>query len=152
MHRTDDDDVYVRICCYNIFTERLWGPNRMMRPCIEKIFLLNFGSRLSPWSNRFKATETKTISCENSWRNLLFCLYIERVRKRNETDSIPDIFLDVLTPASRIHKYNTRFVSKLNYFRPRVSNNLAKVSFKFSAFGLKCLPGDKFKKNGSPIF
>lgn len=85
----------------------------------------------------------------------IFCsayIHRKRVRKRNETDSIPDIFLDVLTPASRIHKYNTRFVSKLNYFRPRVSNNLAKVSFKFSAFGLKCLPGDKFKKNGSPIF
>ena len=24
---------------------------------------------------------------------------------RNETDSIPDIFLDVLTPASRIHNH-----------------------------------------------
>ena len=42
---------------------------------------------------------------------------------RNETDSIPDIFLDVLTPASRIHNHNTRFVSNLNYFRPRVSTN-----------------------------
>ena len=52
---------------------------------------------------------------------------------RNETDSIPDIFLDVLTPASRIHNHNTRFVSNLNYFRPRVSTNLGKTSFKFSA-------------------
>ena len=53
---------------------------------------------------------------------------------RNElTDSIPDIFLDVLTPASRIHNYNTRFVSKLSYFKPRVSTNLGKMSFKFSA-------------------
>ena len=50
---------------------------------------------------------------------------------RNETDSIPDIFLDVLTPASRIHNHNTRFVSNLNYFRPRVSTNLGKTSFKF---------------------
>ena len=120
---------------------------------LKRFFLLNFGSRLSPWSNRFKATETKTISCENSWRNLLFCLYIERESEREMKQiASPNIFLDVLTPASGIHKYNTRFVSKLNYFRPRVSNNLAKVSFKFSAFGLKCLPGDKFKKNGSPIF
>ena len=39
---------------------------------------------------------------------------------RNETDSIPEIFLDVLTPALRIHNHNTRFVSNLNYFRPRV--------------------------------
>ena len=49
---------------------------------------------------------------------------------RNETDSIPDIFLCVLTPASRIHDHNTRFVSNLNYFRPRVSANLGKTSFK----------------------
>ena len=68
---------------------------------------------------------------------------------RNETDSIPDIFLDVLTPASRIHNHNTRFVSNLNYFRPRVS-----TSFKFSAPKIwetvppcvKSLPYHKFKK------
>ena len=52
---------------------------------------------------------------------------------RNETDSIPDIFLYVLTPASRIHNHNTRFVSSLNYFRSRVSTNLGKTSYKFSA-------------------
>ena len=52
---------------------------------------------------------------------------------RNETDNIPDIFLDVLTPASHIHNHNTRFVSNVNSFRPRVSTNLGKTSFKFSA-------------------
>ena len=75
-------------------------------------------------------------------------------RMRNETDSIPDIFLAVLTPASRIHNHNTRFVSNLNYFRLRVSTNLGKTSFKFSVPkiwqtvppGLKCLPYHKFKK------
>ena len=58
------------------------------------------------------------------------------------------------TPASRIHNHNTRFVSNLSYFRPRVSTNLGKTSFKFSApkvwetvpLGLKCLPYHKFKK------
>ena len=35
---------------------------------------------------------------------------------RNETASFPDIFLDVLSPASRIQNHNTRFVSDLNYF------------------------------------
>ena len=83
---------------------------------------------------------------------LKICCLIHRMR--NETDSIPDIFLDVLTPASRIHNNNTRFVSNLNYFRPRVSTNLGKTSFKFSAPkiwetvppGLKCLPYHKFKK------
>ena len=73
---------------------------------------------------------------------------------RNETDSIPDIFVDVLTPSSGIRNYNTRFVRKLNYFRLRGSTNLGKMSFKFSAPkiwetvppGLKCLPYHKFKK------
>ena len=73
---------------------------------------------------------------------------------RNENGSIPDIFLDVLTPASRRHNHNTRFVSNLKYFRPRVSTNLGKTSFKFSApkitetvkSGLMCLPYHKFKK------
>ena len=49
----------------------------------------------------------------------IYCCFTHRMR--NETDSIPDIFLDVLTPVSRIHNHNTRFVSNLNYFRPRVS-------------------------------
>ena len=60
----------------------------------------------------------------------------------------------VLIPASRIQNHNKRFVSNLNYFRPRVSTNLGKTSFKFSAPkiwetvppGLKCLPYHKFKK------
>ena len=52
---------------------------------------------------------------------------------RNETDSIPDKFLDLLTPASRILNHNTRLVSNLNYFRPRVSTNLGRTPFKFSA-------------------
>ena len=50
--------------------------------------------------------------------------------------------------------FNTRFVSNLNYFRPRVSTTLGKTSFKFSAPriwetvppGLKCLPYHKFEK------
>ncbi|CAH3173963.1 unnamed protein product [Porites lobata] len=83
---------------------------------------------------------------------LKICCFIHRMR--NETESIPDIFLDVLTPASRVHNHNTRFFSNLNYFRPRVSTNLGKTSFKFSAPkiwatvppGLKCLPYHKFKK------
>ena len=36
---------------------------------------------------------------------------------KNETDSIPDIFLDVLTPALCIHNHNTRFISNLNQGR-----------------------------------
>ena len=93
-------------------------------------FVLNFGFRLSLQSNRFRAT--KTISCENNRRNEKWNWLQHRVYTINDT----------------------RFVSKLNYLRPRVSTNLGKMSFKFSApkiwetvpFGLKCLPHHKFKK------
>ena len=47
---------------------------------------------------------------------LKICCLIHRMR--NETDSISDICLDVLTPASRIHNHNTRFVSNVNSSRP----------------------------------
>ena len=77
---------------------------------------------------------------------------------RNETDRIPDIFLDVLTPASRIH--NTRFVTNLNYFRPRVSTNLGKTSLNSplrKSGRLYRLVSSvchviSLRKNGSPVF
>ena len=109
--------------------------------------------------NRFLRTiffmhpfQTLTTLKLDNIHKLKICWIIRRIR--NEIDSIPDIFLDVLTPASRIHNYKTRFVSKLNYFRSRVSTNLRKMSFKFSApkiweilpLGLKGLPYYKFKK------
>ena len=122
---------------------------------LKRFFLLNFGSRLSPWSNRFKATETKTISCENRWRNLLFCLYIERESEREMKQIASQISSLMSWPQ---HREYTSIIQDLsvNWIilgqEYPTTYNLAKVSFKFSAFGLKCLPGDKFKKNGSPIF
>lgn len=51
-----------------------------------------------------------------------FVLFI--YRKKNEIDSILVIFFNVLILVLCIYKYNIRFVSKLNYFRLRVFNNL----------------------------
>ena len=114
--------------------------------CLRTIFFVHPRESAAPC---FKLLTILKLDNIYKWK---ICCFIHRMR--NETDSIPDIFLDVLTPASRIHTHNTRFVSKLNYFRPRVSTNLGKKSFKFSAPkiwetvppGLKCLPYQKFKK------
>ena len=72
---------------------------------------------------------------------------------RNETDSIPDIFLDVLTPASRIHNHNTRFVSNLNYFRPRVRRPSILRSKNLEDCTVWCVCHIiSLRKNGSPTF
>lgn len=71
-----------------------------------------------------------------------------------KSDSIPDIFLDILTPASEKHNYNTRFATNNNFFRPRVSTNMGKSSFIFSASKiwetvptyLKYMPYNNFKR------
>ena len=114
--------------------------------CLRTIFFVHPRESADPY---FKLLTI--LKLDNIYK-LKICCFIHRMR--NETDSIPDIFLDVLTPASRIHNHNTRFVSNLNYFRRRVSTNLGKTSFKLSAPkiwetvppGLKCLPYRKFKK------
>lgn len=54
-----------------------------------------------------------------------FVLFI--YRKKNEIDSILFIFFNVLILVLCIYKYIIRFVSKLNYFRLRVFNNLVIV-------------------------
>ena len=89
---------------------------------------------------------------------LKICCFIHRMR--NETDRIPDIFLDVLAPASRIHNHNTRFVSNLNYFRPRVSTNLIRrplnsplqKSGRLYRLVSSVCHIISLRKNGSPVF
>ena len=74
---------------------------------------------------------------------------------RNETDNIPDIFLDVLTPASHIHNHNTRFVSNVNSFRPRVrrpSNSPLQKSGRLYRLVSSVCHIISLRKNGSPTF
>ena len=47
---------------------------------------------------------------------------------------LPVIISDILTPTSIIHRYNTRFASKFNHFRVRISTISGKSSFKFAGF------------------
>ena len=41
----------------------------------------------------------------------------------NITAGVPMIFKGTLTLASEVHGYNNRFVSNLNFYRPRIRNN-----------------------------
>ena len=58
------------------------------------------------------------------------CCLIHKIM--NKADSIPDIISDILTLASRIHRYNTRFAGKFNLFRVQISTNSGKSSFNFA--------------------
>jgi len=49
----------------------------------------------------------------------------------NNVTNVPMIFKGTLTPASEVHRYNTRFVSNLNFHRPRISNNYGAATFAF---------------------
>lgn len=60
----------------------------------------------------------------------------------NETDRIPDVFLDILSSLSDIYNYNTSKVAWTNFFRPRITTNLGKLDvsliFLFQRFGKLC--------------
>ena len=92
--------------------------------CLRSIFFAHSRESVGPYYKLLEILKLESIyalkiSCftHNIWNN---------------TDSIPDVFSNVLTPVSNIHKYNTRFANNLNFFRPRVSTNVGKSSFKFS--------------------
>ena len=72
---------------------------------------------------------------------------------KTRTGSIPDVFSDILTPVNHVHSYNTRFANNLNFFRPRVSTNMGKSTYRFSSpkiwesipLRIKSLPYNTFK-------
>ena len=69
---------------------------------------------------------------------------------RNENGSIPDIFLDVLTPASRRHNHNTRFVST-NVGKTPFNSPLQNSGRLYRLVSSVCHI-ISLRKNGSPIF
>ena len=57
--------------------------------------------------------------------------------------NFPAIFSRTLTLASEVHSYNTRFVTSLNFYRPRVNNNYGAATFSFVASKLwETIPSD----------
>ena len=92
--------------------------------CLRSIFFAHARERAEPYYKLLGI-----LKLDNIYKFRISCL-LHKIR--NETDSIPDAFSDVLTPASNVHKYNTRFAGNLNFFMPRVSTNMGKSTYRFS--------------------
>ena len=73
--------------------------------------------------------------------NLLGILTLENIYKFkvalftrkiiNNTTNVPNIFKGTLTLASEVNSYNTRFVSNVNFHRPRIMNNYRAATLAF---------------------
>ena len=50
----------------------------------------------------------------------------------NNTTNNPNVFEGTLTLACEVRSYNTRFVSNLNFHRPRILNNYGAATFAFA--------------------
>ena len=79
----------------------------------------------------------------NPYYNLLGILKLENIYRlkvslftyklKNDKSNTPAVLLNILTPASEIHSYNTRYVANQNFFKPSVRTNYGRSTFKFSA-------------------
>ena len=66
---------------------------------------------------------------------------------KNDPTNIPAIFSGTLTLASEVHRYNTRFATNFNIYRPSISNNYGATTFSFVASKIwESIPSE-FKKN-----
>ena len=73
---------------------------------------------------------------------------------KNDKSNTPAVLLNILTPSSEIHPYNTRYAANQNFFKPSVRTNYGVSTLKFSAVKiwesvpseLKCFPYLLFKK------
>ena len=63
---------------------------------------------------------------------LLF--YSDKVfARKNDKSNTPAVLLNILTPASEIHSYHTRYAANQNFSKPSVRTNYGISTFKFSA-------------------
>jgi len=79
----------------------------------------------------------------NPYYNLLGILKFENVNRlkvslfthklKNDKRDIPSVLLNILTPASEIHSYNTRYAANQKFFKPSVRTNYGVSTFKLSA-------------------
>jgi len=79
----------------------------------------------------------------NPYYNLLGILKFENIYRlkaslfthklKNDKSNTPTVLLKILTPASEIHPYNTRYAANQNFFKPTVRTNYGISTFQFSA-------------------
>lgn len=92
--------------------------------CLQRIFFAHTKECPDPY---YKLSEI--LKLENIHKLKLCCLIHKSV---NKADSIPDIISDVLSPASSINRYNTRFTKEFSFFRMQISANSDKMSFEYA--------------------
>ena len=63
------------------------------------------------------------------------CVFAHKIF--NKSSSIPSLFHDSLREVSNLHKYNTRYTSKSNFYRPNVRTNTGKSTFVYVASKLR---------------
>ena len=78
----------------------------------------------------------------NAYYNLLGNLKFENIFRlkvlpftykfKNDRSNTPAVLLNILTPVSGIHLYNTRYVANQNFFKPSARTNYGICTFKFS--------------------
>ena len=79
----------------------------------------------------------------NPYYNLLGILKLKNIYRlkvspftyklKNDKSNTPAVLLNILTPASEIHSYNTRYVANQNFFKPSVRTSYRTSTFIFSA-------------------
>ena len=136
---------------YGIFAWGCTSNNRLnclrikLNKCLRCIFFAHARESAGPY---YKLLGILKLDCIYKFR--MSCL-THKIKTR--TGSIPDVFSDILTPVNHVHSYNTRFANNLNFFRPRVSTNMGKSTYRFSSpkiwesipLRIKSLPYNTFK-------
>ena len=93
--------------------------------CIRSMFFAHGREHVNPYYNLLGI-----LKLENIYR-LKVSLFTYKLK--NDKSNTPAVLLNILTPASEIHSYNTRYVANQNFFKPSVYTNYGMSTFKFSA-------------------
>ena len=103
--------------------------------CVRSIFFAHSRDNATPYYNLLEI-----LKLENIYK-LKIALFTHKITSGQA--NFPAIFSRTLTLASEVHSYNTRFVTSLNFYRPRVNNNYGAATFSFVASKLwETIPSD----------
>ena len=87
----------------------------------------------------FFCKQTRAISpiLPNPWNFKMFLLihnqYSLAFKLYSNPSTVPAVLHNFLTPTTTVHSYNSRNYAKYNFYRPKVSTNISKFNFKYSA-------------------
>ena len=94
------------------------------------------GTSLPQFPQKKDSTEKKVVSTKADLKSLkTFELQnvIQTQKLKHGFCNTPAVLLNILTPASEIHSYRTRYATNQNFCKPSVRTNYGISTFKFSA-------------------